>query len=78
MKGRTVLVIAHRLSTVRDASIVMVIEKGCIVEQGTHDELIALGGVYKRLVLRQLMLGEENGGSSIEGDSAIDISPKIN
>ena len=56
----------------------MVIEKGHIVEQGTHDELIALGGVYKRLVLRQLMSGEENGGSSIEGDSAIDISPKIN
>ncbi|XP_029638148.1 ABC transporter B family member 27 [Octopus sinensis] len=52
--GRTVIVIAHRLSTVRNAAQVLVIDKGCIVEQGTHDELLALNGVYKRLVVRQL------------------------
>ncbi|XP_077995855.1 uncharacterized protein LOC144449221 [Glandiceps talaboti] len=54
MKGRTVLVIAHRLSTVRNASEVIVINKGVVAERGTHDELIARGGVYKKLVLRQL------------------------
>eukprot|EP00117_Sycon_ciliatum_P031721 scpid37289/ scgid24759/ ABC transporter B family member 1; ABC transporter ABCB.1 len=54
MENRTVLVIAHRLSTVRNASKVLVMKGGCIVEEGTHDELIAINGVYKRLVLRQL------------------------
>eukprot|EP00731_Ephydatia_muelleri_P022561 Em0015g144a len=58
MAGRTVLVIAHRLSTVRNASQVIVIDKGQIVEQGTHEELISLNGVYRRLVLRQLQAGK--------------------
>ena len=58
MKGRTVLIIAHRLSTVRDASQVIVVEKGKVVEQGTHDQLVALAGVYKQLVLRQLTAGD--------------------
>ncbi|EDV22201.1 uncharacterized protein TRIADDRAFT_29232 [Trichoplax adhaerens] len=57
MNGRTVLVIAHRLSTVRSASKVLVIDKGRIVEEGTHDQLIEQGGVYKKLVLRQLTAG---------------------
>nr|CAI99870.2 putative ATP-binding cassette, sub-family B, member 10 [Brachidontes pharaonis] len=57
MKSRTVIVIAHRLSTVRNASKVIVIDKGTIAESGTHDELIAKDGVYKKLVLRQLTAG---------------------
>ncbi|XP_065663835.1 uncharacterized protein LOC101241118 isoform X2 [Hydra vulgaris] len=57
MIGRTVLVIAHRLSTVRHASRVIVINKGAIAEVGTHDELIQANGVYKKLVLRQLEKG---------------------
>ncbi|XP_041349743.1 ABC transporter B family member 25-like [Gigantopelta aegis] len=66
MKGRTVIVIAHRLSTVRNASQVVVIDKGTIAEQGTHEELLAKNGVYKRLVLRQLVTGDEqsNGNQS--------------
>jgi len=55
MKGRTVLVIAHRLSTVQHANLVCVVDKGCIVEQGTHDELLTKSkGLYTKLVKRQL------------------------
>ncbi|CAF0729152.1 unnamed protein product [Rotaria sordida] len=61
MINRTVLVIAHRLSTVRNADLVIVIDHGTIVEQGTHDDLIAKeDGIYKKLVLRQLMAGNSS------------------
>jgi ABC-type multidrug transport system fused ATPase/permease subunit len=60
MINRTVLVIAHRLSTVRNADLVIVIDHGTIVEQGTHDSLIAQDGIYKKLVLRQLMAGNSS------------------
>jgi ATP-binding cassette subfamily B multidrug efflux pump len=48
-EGRTSFVIAHRLSTIRDADLILVMENGGIVEQGTHDELIAVKGAYFRL-----------------------------
>jgi subfamily B ATP-binding cassette protein MsbA len=48
-KAHTMLVIAHRLSTVQHADCIIVLDKGCIVEKGTHDQLLALGRVYKRL-----------------------------
>ncbi|XP_028059176.1 ABC transporter B family member 25-like isoform X1 [Camellia sinensis] len=54
MKGRTVLVIAHRLSTVKSADIVAVVSDGQVVESGTHDELLDKDGVYTALVRRQL------------------------
>lgn len=50
MKDRTTIVIAHRLSTIRNADLICVLHEGKIVERGTHDELIALNGYYKKLV----------------------------
>ena len=60
LKGRTSIVIAHRLSTVRDADQILVLEKGQIVERGTHDELVASGGLYADLYNRQDLTGAAN------------------
>ena len=60
LKGRTSIVIAHRLSTVREADQILVLDKGVIVEQGKHDELIARGGLYSELYIRQDLTGTTN------------------
>ena len=60
LKGRTSIVIAHRLSTVRNADQILVLEKGSIVERGKHDELVALGGLYADLYNRQDLTGSAN------------------
>ncbi len=59
MQGRTVLVIAHRLSTVRRADRIVVLEAGSITEEGTHEQLLELGGTYARLYA--LQFGEDTG-----------------
>ena len=56
-KGRTVIIVAHRLSTVRNADNIVVLDKGKIIEQGTHHELTAIKGDYYQLVKNQLELG---------------------
>lgn len=55
MQERTILVIAHRLSTVEKADNIVVIDRGYVAEQGTHSELMASGGLYSKLVQRQLL-----------------------
>jgi len=60
LKGRTSIVIAHRLSTVRDADQILVLEKGQIVERGKHDELVARAGLYADLYNRQDLAGAAN------------------
>ncbi len=57
MRGRTTLVIAHRLSTVIDADIIFVLDRGQLVEQGSHAELLGKGGVYARLYATQFAAG---------------------
>jgi ABC-type multidrug transport system fused ATPase/permease subunit len=55
MEGRTTFVIAHRLSTVRRADLIVVMDRGQIVERGTHEELLSRGGLYKEIHDMQLI-----------------------
>jgi ABC-type multidrug transport system fused ATPase/permease subunit len=60
LAGRTTFVIAHRLSTVRQANLILLMDEGRIVERGTHDELMARGGQYRDMVLRQMQDSGQN------------------
>ena len=57
MVGRTCLIIAHRLSTVMDCDQILVLKDGCIIENGTHAELLSRGGHYRDLVRGYLAAG---------------------
>lgn len=57
-KGRTVIVVAHRLSTVKDADQIVVLERGALIEQGSHTDLVAQKGAYYQLIKNQLELGQ--------------------
>ena len=70
LEGRTTLIIAHRLSTVRRAHRVLVLDRGRVVEEGTHAELLSLGGLYARLYARQFR--DEAGGSDVESVESVE------
>ena len=64
--NRTTVVVAHRLSTISSADTICVVNKGRIVEKGTHSELLGLQGVYKQLVHRQLSGRHSKNGSQVD------------
>ena len=65
-QGRTTVIIAHRLTTIRDADIIMVFKEGRVVEQGTHDELMQIrNGIYQKLATQSEQKEEENQDNGI-------------
>jgi ATP-binding cassette subfamily B protein len=65
LRGRTSFIIAHRLSTVRSADLILVIDGGEIVERGTHEELLAARGVYYNLYMSQFRRQEQLRGGQL-------------
>ena len=61
LAGRTTFVIAHRLSTIRRADLILLMEDGLVIERGTHEELMRAGGIYHRMVRRQMESHVESG-----------------
>ena len=78
MRGRTVLMIAHRLSTVKKADLICVLDQGRIIETGRHDELVAKGGLYTRLHRTQFGItgGLQAPGADAESEAAVAVAGK--
>jgi ABC-type multidrug transport system fused ATPase/permease subunit len=75
MQGRTTLVIAHRLSTIRNADAIVVLDGGRVVEQGTHDELVAKGGLYGHLVANQMIARDGTAEPPEEQQAVVAAAP---
>jgi ATP-binding cassette subfamily B protein len=77
MRGRTTFVVANRLSLLRQADVILVLEQGCLTRRGTHEELVQLPGPYRETALLQLMdLGESSGGEVAKpGTSHAGVDP---
>ena len=75
LEGRTSIVIAHRLSTVRNADKIIVLNRGRLVEMGTHEELLALGGVYERLYAVNYGLISESIGTNGDSEEGSEVLP---
>ena len=76
----TVVLVAHRLSTVQNADSICVIDKGCVLEQGNHEELVAKGGIYGSMVEKQMKkkadLLEQENNKKDEDDKATEKNKK--
>jgi len=72
MEGKTSIVIAHRLATVRSANVIFVVDQGRVVEQGTHDELLETGGLYSRLYELQFR-GEEDAREEVDARELLTV-----
>ncbi len=68
MKGRTTFVIAHRLATIRNAGRILVFDNARIIESGTFDELVRLGGHFAELARTQFLMADTKGGPKIEAE----------
>jgi subfamily B ATP-binding cassette protein MsbA len=71
LEGRTVIMVAHRLSTVKRADLICVMDQGILAEVGTHDQLLALGGIFARLHETQFAAAI-NGLSATLGNAAVE------
>ncbi len=71
MANKTALVIAHRLSTIQDVDRIFVLHRGCIVESGSHDGLLAQGGIYSRLY--RLQMAHQRRGAVAPGAGATTV-----
>jgi len=67
LAGRTTFVIAHRLSTVRRADLILLLENGHVIERGTHDELMANQGMYYEMVMRQMESASQDAEQVLSG-----------
>jgi ATP-binding cassette subfamily B protein len=74
MEGRTTLVIAHRLATVKNADRILVFDRGRLVDAGTHESLIASDGLYQRLAELQFNTGEEPAPAEREAAPRADVT----
>jgi ABC-type multidrug transport system fused ATPase/permease subunit len=72
LSGRTSIVIAHRLSTIRHADLLLVVDRGRIVQQGTHEELLSKQGLYRELCFQQFRRAPELEGASTGSEAAVE------
>ena len=71
MQGRTTFVIAHRLATIRNADRILVFQGGRIIESGSFDELVRLGGHFAELAKSQFLMAQAAGGQEIKGAAIV-------